>query len=283
MQTNKPLVSIGLAVRNGQDYLCESLDSLLGQTYKNFELIISDNVSDDDTRKICEEYVRRDSRVRYIRQKENIGGYRNYDFLKNEAKGEYFMWATHDDKWDGKFIEKCLERFKKNSEAIIAFANWDAFFDSGEKIHHPPEQYFSFEKDTYTRLKSYILLRSSQGKIEMIYGLWKKKFLKNMFSENEFYSDDNFMFKMLFEGKFAFINETLFFKRASSGFQNAQKITIKSIALFFLNRIRALHSKLFYANFKCVFYSSLFKKSEKIKLFGWLFYAYLRSIWYGHA
>lgn len=283
MQKKEPLVSIGLAVRNGQDYLCESLDSLLGQTYKNFELIISDNVSDDDTHKICEEYVRKDYRIRYIRQKENIGGYRNYDFLKNEAKGEYFMWTTHDDKWDKNFIEKCLAKLKEDSGAIVAFANWDAFFNSGERIHHPPEQYFSFEKDIYTRLKSYILLRSSQGKIEMIYGLWKKNALKNMYSATEFYSDDNFMFKMSFEGPFIFINEILFFKRASSGFQNTQKITIKSIALFFLNRIRALHSKLFYANFKCVFRSLSLTPKEKTKLFGWLFYAYLRSIWCGYA
>ena len=68
-----PRLSIGLPVYNGENYLAESLEALLGQTYEDFELIISDNASTDGTADICQRYGKQDSRIRYIRQPRNIG------------------------------------------------------------------------------------------------------------------------------------------------------------------------------------------------------------------
>jgi glycosyltransferase involved in cell wall biosynthesis len=71
--TAQPRLSIGLPVYNGEEYLAESLDALLGQTYEDFELVISDNASTDGTQELCRKYAARDSRIRYLRLPRNIG------------------------------------------------------------------------------------------------------------------------------------------------------------------------------------------------------------------
>src|SRR5262249_32325356 len=99
------LVSIGLPTYNRADLLKRAVDSLLGQTYQNIELIISDNCSSDGTQRVCQEYAAKDRRVRYHRQKENIGLLAIASFVLREARGEYFMWPSDDDWWDPRFIE----------------------------------------------------------------------------------------------------------------------------------------------------------------------------------
>lgn len=113
-------VSIGMPVYNGSAYIRMALDSLLTQSFKEFELIISDNASTDDTRNICQEYERKDPRIRYIRQKRNLGPIGNFDFVLNQAKGEYFMWAAHDDLWDSKFIASLIQVLELNSGLSMA-------------------------------------------------------------------------------------------------------------------------------------------------------------------
>ena len=100
-----PLVSIGMPVYNGGKYLKEALDSILSQSFTNFELIISDNYSTDETSKICNEYVNKDSRIKYIRQKKNIGVFENFRFVFEGARGKFFMWAAHDDFWEKNWLE----------------------------------------------------------------------------------------------------------------------------------------------------------------------------------
>jgi glycosyltransferase involved in cell wall biosynthesis len=100
------VVSICLPVYNGGESLKRSLDSLLNQTYKNIELIISDNASIDGTEALCKEYAAKDSRIRYIRHPKNIMQLPNTEFVMKEARGEYMMLAGDDDWWDKTFIEK---------------------------------------------------------------------------------------------------------------------------------------------------------------------------------
>ena len=68
-----PLVSIGMPVYNGEKYIREALDSLLAQTFTDFELIISDNASTDATEIICREYAAHYPQIRYVRQRVNRG------------------------------------------------------------------------------------------------------------------------------------------------------------------------------------------------------------------
>ncbi|MGH9537954.1 MAG: glycosyltransferase family 2 protein, partial [Terriglobales bacterium] len=90
VKSGKPRVSVGVPVRNGERFLVETLDSLLGQTYTGFELIISDNASTDNTEAICREYAARDPRVRYYRSPQDVGLANNYNSLFARAEGDYF-------------------------------------------------------------------------------------------------------------------------------------------------------------------------------------------------
>ena len=84
----QPKVSIGLIVYNGGKYLKNAIDSFLNQTFKNFEIIISDNASTDDTKKICQEYARLTNRIKYVRQVKNQGAIFNFKHVLEHARGE---------------------------------------------------------------------------------------------------------------------------------------------------------------------------------------------------
>lgn len=105
MIKNKPKVSIGMPIYNAGRYLRESLDSLISQSFIDFEIIISDNASTDNTRDICLEYSEKDHRIRYIRQTVNTGPWPNFKYVLDQSQADYFMWAAHDDVKSADFIE----------------------------------------------------------------------------------------------------------------------------------------------------------------------------------
>lgn len=114
-----PLVAIGLIVYNGENYISTAIDSLLSQTFKEFDLIISDNASTDATEKICRQYAAKDKRIKYIRQDENIGAYNNFRFVREKgANSKYFMWAAHDDFWAENWLEVLIDEFKPTDLAV---------------------------------------------------------------------------------------------------------------------------------------------------------------------
>ena len=109
-----PRLSIGLPVYNGENYLAESLDALLGQSFEDFELIISDNASTDGTAAISRRYERLDSRVRYVRQPRNVGLAPNHNIVVEQARGELFKWASHDDVYGRELLERCVVALDEN-------------------------------------------------------------------------------------------------------------------------------------------------------------------------
>jgi glycosyltransferase involved in cell wall biosynthesis len=135
-----PRLSIGLAVYNGENYLSESLDALLGQSYEDFELIISDNASTDGTADICHHYMNQDSRIRYIRQPRNIGLAPNHNFVFEQASGELFKWASHDDLYARDLLQRCIDALDENPHVVLAHS-WTAIVDGSgtvtEKLEYP--------------------------------------------------------------------------------------------------------------------------------------------------
>jgi glycosyltransferase involved in cell wall biosynthesis len=113
-------VSIGLPVYNGQNYLAQAIESVLAQTYSNFELIICDNASEDDTPQICKKYEKLDSRVRYVRNQANIGAAANHNKTYELATGGYFKWISHDDLLAPRYLEACVAALNKDPGAILA-------------------------------------------------------------------------------------------------------------------------------------------------------------------
>src|SRR5579859_1098002 len=114
----RPTVTIGLPVYNGADHVERSITSVLTQTLADFELIISDNCSTDETADICRAYASRDSRVSYTRTERNIGAAANFTRVVDLANGEFFKWISHDDWIEPQFLERCVALATSNPDII---------------------------------------------------------------------------------------------------------------------------------------------------------------------
>ena len=114
-----PRLTIGLPVYNSERYVAESIESLLGQSYTDFELVISDNASTDDTPNICERYAKQDPRIRYYRQPRNVGLAPNHNFCVEQARGELFKWAAGDDLYHRDLLLRCVEALDERPEAVL--------------------------------------------------------------------------------------------------------------------------------------------------------------------
>jgi glycosyltransferase involved in cell wall biosynthesis len=131
-------VTIGMPVYNGARFISGALDALLEQSYRDFEIVISDNVSTDATREICEEYARRDGRVRYVRQSSPLPVFDNFMFVLREARGEYFMWHAHDDRWQPEWLARATRILDAEPAASLVFANFEIEdFETGERTPAP--------------------------------------------------------------------------------------------------------------------------------------------------
>ena len=124
-------VDILLATYNGEKYIKEQIDSLLGQTEQNIKLIISDDCSQDNTRQILREYLQKDKRIEVHFQEKNLGYVKNFEFLLKQVKAPYFMLSDQDDVWLPQKVEKSLETLM-SQQAILAFGDLQVV---DEKLH----------------------------------------------------------------------------------------------------------------------------------------------------
>lgn len=134
MNKNQPRVSIGLPVYNGEKYLRKALESILAQTFKNFELIISDNASTDRTKGICQEYADKDQRIRYYRQNQNFGAARNFNLVFELSTGEYFKWAAHDDVCAPKYLQRCVNVLDREPSVVLCYPRISYIDEDGRPL-----------------------------------------------------------------------------------------------------------------------------------------------------
>ncbi|MDY7105032.1 MAG: glycosyltransferase family 2 protein [Actinomycetota bacterium] len=117
----RPRVSIGLPVYNGERFLDQAIRTLLAQTFTDIELLLADNGSTDGTQAICEYWQNADQRVRYLRSEENHGAAWNFNRLLDVARGEYFKWAADDDEHEPGFIGSCVEVLDHHPDVVLAY------------------------------------------------------------------------------------------------------------------------------------------------------------------
>jgi glycosyltransferase involved in cell wall biosynthesis len=134
MNSRTPKVSIGMPIYNGEHFLPQTLDSLLAQTYKDFELIISDNASSDGTQEICQKYAAQDPRIRYLRQSVNLGASQNFNHVFDLASGEYFKWAAHDDLCAPEYLARCVEVLDRDPQVILCYTQAQAIDEEGQVV-----------------------------------------------------------------------------------------------------------------------------------------------------
>jgi glycosyltransferase involved in cell wall biosynthesis len=213
-----PRVSIGLPVFNGENYLAETLDSILGQTFADFELIISDNASTDRTEAICRQYAAQDRRIRYVRNPTNLGAARNYNRAFELARGEYFKWNGHDDPLARVFLERCVEVLDRDPGVVLCFARNRAIDERGEdhdvgaltaRTFVPKPQLAS--SDAHVRFYHAVVADYPQG---AIFGLIRRSVLAQTPLIGSYRSSDlTLLGDLALRGRFHQVTETLQYRR----------------------------------------------------------------------
>jgi glycosyltransferase involved in cell wall biosynthesis len=132
MILRRPLVSIGIPVYNGERDLARALDAMLAQDLEDFELIISDNASEDGTGDIARQYAARDRRVRYYRSQQNRGLVWNFNRVFELAAGKYFKWTAHDDWHPPQTLRVCTEVLEDDPTAVLCATAVAIMDDEGE-------------------------------------------------------------------------------------------------------------------------------------------------------
>jgi len=116
-----PFVSVGMPIFNGARYAPAAIDSVLAQTFGDWELVICDNASTDDTESLCRSYAQRDPRIKYFRNPENLGAHPNYGLAFARSQGRYFKWAAHDDYLDPNALARCVAVLDAHDDVVVAY------------------------------------------------------------------------------------------------------------------------------------------------------------------
>jgi glycosyltransferase involved in cell wall biosynthesis len=205
-----PRLTIGLPVYNGEKYIAESLEALLGQTFTEFELVISDNASTDGTADVCRDYERRDSRVRYFRQPRNVGLAPNHNAVVEQARGELFKWASNDDLYARDLIERCVDALDKDQDVVLAHS-WTARVDDSGTV----TMAFGYPLNTEAkrapeRFRS--LLFDNGGDDD--YGVMRTEVLRRTaMKESYHHADRTIIAELSLYGRFYQVPEWLYFRR----------------------------------------------------------------------
>jgi glycosyltransferase involved in cell wall biosynthesis len=212
--TTAPRLTIGLPVYNGENYLAESLDALLGQSYKDFELIISDNASTDGTADIGHRYVREDSRVRYIRQPVNVGLAPNHNVVVEQARGELFKWASNDDLYARDLVERCIDALDEYPDVVLVHC-WTARVDGSGAVTKAYEYPLNTASPRAPeRFRS--VLFDSGGDDD--YGVIRTEVLRRTaMKESYHHADHTIIAELALHGRFFQVPEWLYFRREHPG------------------------------------------------------------------
>ena len=210
LEKHNPKVSVGLAVYNGERYLAEAIESILGQTAGDFELIISDNASTDRTAEICLAYAAQDSRIRYYRNPTNIGGARNENRTFHLAKGEYFRWAAHDDICAPELLEKSIKILDEHPDIVLCYPTIVEINESGQSIGKISLQR-GLSSQAHKRFRDFAF---RDHNCEATYGLIRSSVMAKTELQKDYTSSDRpLLCELALHGPFFEIREPLFYKR----------------------------------------------------------------------
>jgi glycosyltransferase involved in cell wall biosynthesis len=205
-----PRLSIGLPVYNGEKYLAESIDALLGQSYEDFELIISDNASTDGTAGICRHYMKQDSRIRYIYQTCNIGAAPNHNFVLGCARGELFKWAAADDIYAHNLLKSCVDALDEYPHVVLAHS-WTALIDgSGEVTEAIEYPLATASVRAPERFRSMLYGKAGDD----LYGVMRVEVLRRTSPHDSYHHADRMITtEIALQGPFYQVPDWLYFRR----------------------------------------------------------------------
>jgi glycosyltransferase involved in cell wall biosynthesis len=255
MSVRRPKVSVGMPVYNGERYLAEALESLLGQRFEDFEVVISDNASTDATEEICRAYAEKDDRIRYVRNRENVGVIDNFNTVFRLSGGRYFKWAASDDVCASEYLQRAVQVLDDRPSVVLAWAKTVGIDERGERVPLPNEvsdlnsPYSVYSSDPVVRLRR--LLRNIWWVDGPFYGVIRSDALaRTRWLHPAHPSGDQILLAELsLMGRFYEIPEELFFSRVHPDKTSRRHSTLSARASFLgerrpparlLGRFRAL-------------------------------------------
>lgn len=210
--SSRPLVTVGLPVFNGENYLARALASILGQDYPNLQLVVADNGSTDRTAEICREFARADGRVDYHRSPVNRGAAWNYNRIVHVAEGPYFKWAAHDDLIAPTFLSRCVEALETMGElAVLAYPR-TAVIDVDDQVVGDFEDAMDlWEPIAHERLRHFLTARTEY---HPVFGVIRTaELLETPLIGRYAGSDVVLLAQLALRGRFVEVPERLFLRR----------------------------------------------------------------------
>ena len=169
----KPLVSIGVPTCNRASMLERALRSLVAQDYPNFEIVISDNASTDDTPEVCARMQEQYPFIRYHRTPVRVSGFENFRKVLLLSSGYYFMWAADDDLWETTFISTLVGYLESDDNLTLVAAEAQYMLADGTMLPYFPEGRAYYKAVTHSRLRRLLMIMvHNYG--NLIYGLYRR-------------------------------------------------------------------------------------------------------------
>ncbi len=227
-QNTQPLVSIGLPVFNGEDYLESSLDTLFSQSYQNIEIVVCDNASTDNTQSIVERYRSKDERIKYHRHKKNLGAALNYNRTFELSTGKYFKWAAHDDIIHENYIEQCVLAMEHDELVSLVQPLTGQIDGDGNDTGHLYTSVNSLIPDNTSDRELYRILIQDRGAWVRIFGLIRSSVLKKTpLIDNYVGSDLTLLGELGLNGKVRDIDTVMFWRREHAGTSTTGKYKVR--------------------------------------------------------
>jgi glycosyltransferase involved in cell wall biosynthesis len=225
----QPKVSIGMPVCNGARWLSDAIQSHLAQTFDDFELVISDNCSDDGSWEICLAWAARDPRIRVSRTRQRVGAFENFNIVYRQSRGEYFRWASCNDVSLPTLLEKAVAVLDADPRVVLCCTRCDLIDERGELIEHDPVSMHLDDPHPIVRWTTF-LRRVKLNNAEQ--GLIRRAVLARTMLQRNFYNNDTWMVaELALYGQFHEIPEFLFQRRMTHGAATRLRST-KELLLF---------------------------------------------------
>jgi len=207
MNKAAPKVGFGLPVYNGERFLRVAIESVLAQTFTDFELIISDNASTDSTQEIVRDFARRDPRIRYVRNTHNIGVAQNFNQAFTQSTAPYFRWIAHDDYLEPQWLAACVRILDERPEVVLAHTYVNRVDRNGQIFGKKPMEFRVRHERPSERFAAVVRDREGSG----VWGLMRSDVLRTTPLHGSYPGSDTvFVAEMALRGRFAFHEEYLF-------------------------------------------------------------------------
>lgn len=218
-----PTVTIGMPVYNGEKIVAAAIESALEQSFGDFVLLISDNASTDATQAICEDFARRDPRISYYRQRENLGPIGNFNYLKQACRSDFFVWLACDDRWNPDFLKKTVAVMQQQPECSLVFSNFIV-----RNLENGSEENVDIKAADMAVAGKRALTRILDMKPSLVYGLQRQSLLKNLNLGAYDFTDVQFSIEAALRGAVVILAER-FYIAGTSGNRAPYSLTGGSI------------------------------------------------------